>query len=178
MVRFATQWLGLPPPGSPLVFLLPKLLHRVKTSRPHPSGKEGGGMAGIRARLLEALATGPIFLHRGASSFAFSSSSCSLSSSSFAFSFSPFSLFSSLFVRPLFLVARPLPRRSPSRLPGHPNFSVVFTERSFRDTPHGPPTSWVPPMFLSPPIHRRTTTNRPHPFGKGRGGCGATSLLR
>ena len=121
-----------------------KLLHRVKTSRPHPFGKEGAGMAGIRARLLEALATGPIFLHRGASSFAFSSSSCSLSSSSFAFSFSPFSLFSSslalsssfalssLCVRPLFLVVRPLPRRSHSRLPGHPNFSVVFTERSVR----------------------------------------------
>ena len=40
---FATHWLGLPPPGYPLVFLPPKLLHRAKTSRPHPSGKERGG---------------------------------------------------------------------------------------------------------------------------------------
>jgi len=117
---------------------------------------------------------------RGASLFAFSSS-CSLSSLSFAFSFSPFSLFSSslalsssfalssLFVRPLFLVVHPLPRRSPSRLPGHPNFSVVFTERSFRDTPHGPPTSWVPPYVSVSPNPPSNNNKPPTSLWKGEG---------
>ena len=40
---FETYWLGLPLPGSPLVFLLPQILHRARTSRPHPSGKGRGG---------------------------------------------------------------------------------------------------------------------------------------
>ena len=35
-----------------------------------------------------------------------------------------------------------------------------------------------PLMFLPPSILRQMTVNRPHPFGKGRGGCSATPLLR
>jgi len=42
----------------------------------------------------------------------------------------------------------------------------------------GLPLRGSPLMFFSPQIHHRMTINRPHPFGKGRGGCGATSLLR
>jgi len=42
----------------------------------------------------------------------------------------------------------------------------------------GLPLPGPPLMFFSPQIHHRTTINRPHPFGKGRGGCGATLLLR
>ena len=39
----------------------------------------------------------------------------------------------------------------------------------FRDVLCGPPTSWVPPGVFPSPILRRTRTNRPHPYEKGRG---------
>jgi hypothetical protein len=46
----------------------------------------------------------------------------------------------------------------------------------FPDAPHGPSTSWVPPGVSpspnSPSNLCRTTINRPHPSGEGRGGCG------
>ena len=45
---FVTHYMGLPHPGSPLVFFPPLFLHRVNLSRPHPSGKGRGGCSGVR----------------------------------------------------------------------------------------------------------------------------------
>jgi len=43
---FVTHYMGLPHPGSPLVFPPPPFLHRANLSRPHPSGKGRGGCSG------------------------------------------------------------------------------------------------------------------------------------
>ena len=45
---FVTHYMGLPHPGSPLVFFPPLFLHRVNLSRPHPFGKGRGGCSGVR----------------------------------------------------------------------------------------------------------------------------------
>jgi hypothetical protein len=43
---FMMHYMGLPHPGSPLVFLRLPFLHRANLSRPHPSGKGGADAAG------------------------------------------------------------------------------------------------------------------------------------
>jgi len=43
-----THWMGLPVPGSPLVFLHPQTLRLSTRSHPHPSKKRRAGAAGIR----------------------------------------------------------------------------------------------------------------------------------
>ena len=45
---FMTHYVGLPHPGSPLMFLPSPFLHRANLSRPHPSGKGRGGCSGVR----------------------------------------------------------------------------------------------------------------------------------
>jgi hypothetical protein len=45
---FMTHYMGLPHPGSPLMFLPSPFLHRVNLSRPHPSRKGRGGCSGVR----------------------------------------------------------------------------------------------------------------------------------
>jgi len=45
---FMMHYLGLPHPGSPLVFPPPPFLHRENLRRPHPSGKGRGGCSGVR----------------------------------------------------------------------------------------------------------------------------------
>jgi hypothetical protein len=57
---------GLPLPGSPLVFLPPHLLHRARLSRPHPSGK-GRGRCGCAcvSELTGVLVVEPTSLNRG-----------------------------------------------------------------------------------------------------------------
>jgi len=42
----------------------------------------------------------------------------------------------------------------------------------FRDTPDGPPISWVPPSAPPSPIPPSSEKEHPHPFEKGRGSWG------
>jgi hypothetical protein len=61
-----TYHLGLPLPGSPLVFLLPRFLRRAIVSRPHPSGKGRGGRGSILAcEGAVTMLTEPTSLNRG-----------------------------------------------------------------------------------------------------------------
>jgi hypothetical protein len=60
------HYTGLPLHGSPLVFLHPKILRRVRSSRPHPSGKGRGGWGStVCPRLLGLLKIRPTSLMRG-----------------------------------------------------------------------------------------------------------------
>jgi len=62
---FVTHLMGLPFPGSPLVFLLPPLLRRATMRCPHPFGEGGAGAAAIRLAFPGALVLEPIPQTRG-----------------------------------------------------------------------------------------------------------------
>ena len=60
-----THYMGLPHPGSPLVFPPPPFLHRANLSRPHPSGKGRGGCSGGWRFQGDAVGFEPTSLKRG-----------------------------------------------------------------------------------------------------------------
>ena len=63
---FVTHYMGLPLPGSPLMYLRPPFLHRASLSRPDPSGKGRGRCSGTCVpECAEALEFEPTSLKRG-----------------------------------------------------------------------------------------------------------------